>query len=79
MCGVDAHIAAAVCTGLLNGDLACRRAHRDELFGHDLRALDHPAVNCDGICLEVDFGVFEDLPLRADGDRFQQFDRFSAF
>ena len=36
MCGVDAHITAAVGAGLFDCDLAGRRTHRYELLGDDL-------------------------------------------
>ena len=47
MCGVDAHIAAAVGADLFDCDLAGRRTHRYELLGDDL-------------CIRNDFAIYSD-------------------
>ena len=47
MCGVDAHITAAVGAGLFDCDLAGRRTHRYELLGDDL-------------CIRNDFAIYSD-------------------
>ena len=79
MSGVNAHITAAVCTRLLNGDLACRRTHRYKLFGNNFGVFYFFAVNCYGICIKVNFGVFKNFAVCAYRNRFNERYGFSAF
>ena len=79
MSGVNAHITAAVCTCLLNGDLTCRRTHRYKLFGNNFGVFYFFTVNCYGICINVNFGIFKNFSVCTYRNRFNERYGFSAF
>ena len=76
MGGVDSHEAASVCAGLFDGDLACRRAHGDKLICYDFRIWDDFSVHGNRILFLINYGVLNDLALRADGDRLHKGNSF---
>ena len=71
---VDAEEAAAVGTGLLDGDLAGRRAHGNILFSDHHRILHLSVVNSYRTCDGIDLGTFDDAAVCVSRDWFQQLD-----
>ena len=75
MGGVNSVIAAAVCSALLNGYLACRGAHRHKLLRNYLRVLHRLSVKCNRSLFCIYYSALYNLAVGVNGYRLKKLNR----